>query len=126
MEKYRDKALSNEERARDLLERMTLREKVGQIAQPFKMFDEYKIENGEIILSEEFRNYIAAYGGIGTVFSFFRADPWSGRNYDNGICIELREKAYNTMQRYIAENSRLGIPALFEENAPTDFRCLTV
>lgn len=124
MEKYRDKALSNEERARDLLERMTLREKVGQIAQPFKMFDEYKIENGEIILSEKFRNYIAAYGGIGTVFSFFRADPWSGRNYDNGICIELREKAYNTMQRYIAENSRLGIPALFEENAPHGLQVL--
>lgn len=124
MEKYRDKALTHEERAKDLLERMTLKEKVGQIAQPFKMFDEYKIENGEIILSENFRNYIGTYGGIGTVFSFFRADPWSGRGYDNGISIGLREKAYNIMQRYIVENSRLGIPALFEENAPHGLQVL--
>lgn len=124
MEKYRNKSLSSKERAKDLLSRMTLKEKVGQIAQPFKMFDEYKVEDGEIILSDSFKSFVKAHGGIGTVFSFFRADPWSQRDFGNGISLKLREKAYNVMQRFIVENSRLGIPALFEENAPHGLQVL--
>ena len=124
MKRYKDKNLTPKERAEDLLSRMTLKEKVGQIAQPFKMFDEYTIENGEIVLADNFKNYIKEYGGIGTVFSFFRADPWSQRGFGNGITLSMREKAYNTMQRFIVENSRLGIPALFEENAPHGLQVL--
>ena len=124
MEKYKNKKLSPKERAEDLLSRMTLKEKVGQIAQPFKMFDEYTIEDGEILLSDHFKDFVKAHGGIGTVFSFFRADPWSQRNFTNGITRQLREKAYNTIQKYIIENSRLGIPALMEENAPHGLQVL--
>jgi len=124
VEKYKNKKLSHKERAKDLLSYMTLKEKVGQIAQPFKMFDEYTIENNEVVLSNDFKNFVKEYGGIGTVFSFFRADPWSQRTFDNGITLAMREKAYNTMQRFIVENSRLGIPALFEENAPHGLQVL--
>ena len=124
MEKYKNKKLSPKERAEDLLSYMTLKEKVGQIAQPFKMFDEYTIKDGEIVLSDNFKNFIKEHGGIGTVFSFFRADPWSQRNYTNGITAEMREKAYNTIQKYIIENSRLKIPALIEENAPHGLQIL--
>ena len=58
MEKYKNKKLSPKERAEDLLSYMTLKEKVGQIAQPFKMFDEYTIKDGEIVLSDNFKNFI--------------------------------------------------------------------
>ena len=124
MERYKDKNLTSKERAEDLLSRMTLKEKVGQIAQPFKMFDEYTIEDGEIVLADNFKNFVKEYGGIGTVFSFFRADSWSKRGFGNGITLSMREKAYNTIQKYIVENSRLGIPALVEENAPHGLQVL--
>ena len=124
MERYKDKNLTSKERAEDLLSRMTLKEKVGQIAQPFKMFDEYSIEDGEIVLAEHFKDFVKEYGGIGTVFSFFRADSWSQRGFGNGITLSMREKAYNTIQRFIVENSRLGIPALIEENAPHGLQVL--
>lgn len=124
MERYMDKNLTPKERAKDLLSCMTLKEKVGQIAQPFKMFDEYTIENGEIVLADNFKNFVKEYGGIGTVFSFFRADSWSQRGFGNGITLSMREKAYNTIQRFVVENSRLGIPALVEENAPHGLQVL--
>lgn len=124
MERYQDKNLTSKERAEDLLSRMTLKEKVGQIAQPFKMFDEYTIKDGEIILAEHFKNFVKEHGGIGTVFSFFRADAWSQRGFGNGITLPMREKAYNTIQKFIIENSRLGIPALVEENAPHGLQVL--
>lgn len=124
MERYKDKNLTPKERAKALLSCMTLKEKVGQIAQPFKMFDEYTLEDGEIILTDDFKNFVIEYGGIGTVFSFFRADSWSQRGFGNGITLSMREKAYNTVQRFIVENSRLGIPALVEENAPHGLQVL--
>ena len=96
MEKYKNKNLTPKERAEDLLSRMTLKEKVGQIAQPFQMFREFDIVDGEIVLKDHFKDFVIEHGGIGTVFSFFRADPWSGRTFDAGITAELRQKAYNT------------------------------
>ena len=124
MEKYKNKTFSPKERAMDLLSRMTLKEKVGQIAQPFQMFREYDIVDGEIVLKDHFKDFVIEHGGIGTVFSFFRADPWSGRTFDAGITAELRQKAYNTLQRFVVENSRLNIPTLFEENAPHGLQVL--
>lgn len=124
MEIYQDTTRSAAERAADLLSRMTRKEKIGQVAQPFCLFLEYTVEDGEIRLSEKLKAFIAEYGGIGTYFSLFRADPWSGRTYGTGIPADLREKAYNTFQRYLLEHTRLGIPALVEENAPHGLQVL--
>lgn len=124
MEIYQDKTRTPAERAEDLLARMTLKEKVGQLAHPFRMFAEYRIEDGEILLSENFKTFVKEHGGIGTLFSLFRADPWSGRSYHNGITPNLREKAYNVAQRYVVEHSRFGLPALVEENAPHGLQVL--
>jgi len=108
------------ERAKALVEKMTLNEKVGQLAQLFYGFKAYdRDENGEIILTEEFKAYVQKFGGIGMLNNYFRSDPWSQRCYSTGgITLEEREKAYNILQRYIVENTRLGIPVLIEEDAP--------
>ena len=124
MELYRDTTRSADERAAALLKAMTRREKIGQVAQPFCLFLEYTVEDGEIRLSDDLKEFIATYGGIGTFFSLFRADPWSGRTYGTGIPAALREKAYNTFQRYLLDHTRLGIPALVEENAPHGLQVL--
>lgn len=111
---------TNKERARALVKKMTLNEKVGQLAQLFYGFKAYdRDENGEIILTEEFKTYVQKFGGIGMLNNYFRSDPWSRRNYSTGgIVLDEREKAYNILQKYVVENTRLGIPVLIEEDAP--------
>ena len=73
-------------RAQALLEKMTLTEKVGQLAQQYWGFNAYtRDENGEIILTEDFKKYVLRFGGIGKLYGYFRADPWSRRGYSTGV-----------------------------------------
>ena len=120
MKEQGDNMSMYKERAKELVKRMTLNEKVGQLAQLFYGFKAYdRDENDEIYLTEEFKAYVQKFGGIGMLNNYFRADPWSKRNYKTGgITLEEREKAYNILQKYIVENTRLGIPVLIEEDAP--------
>ena len=111
---------TNKKRALELLKKMTLREKVGQLAHGFYGFNAYKRdENGEIVLTEEFKEYIQKFGGAGLLYGFFRSDPWSKKDYrTGGIVLSEREKAYNILQKYVVENTRLGIPVMLEDEAP--------
>ena len=110
----------NRQKAEQLLQQMTLTEKVGQLAQHFFGFNAYtRDEKGEIVLTQEFKDYVLRFGGLGTLYGYFRADPWSKRGYHTGgIVAEEREKAYNLLQKFVIENTRLGIPVLMEEDAP--------
>lgn len=107
-------------RAQELCSKMTMNEKVGQLAQNFYGFNAYeRDENGEIVLTKEFKDYVQKFDGIGMLYGFFRADPLSKKCYDNGgITLKEREKAYNLIQRFVVENTRLGIPVLLEDEAP--------
>ena len=107
-------------RAKELLNQMTLKEKVGQLAQKIMGFNAYeRSENNELRLTEEFKAYVLEFGGLGMLINYFRADPWSKRSYQTGgITADEREKAYNLLQSFVVENTRLGIPVLLDENAP--------
>ena len=52
MEHYKNSALSPEDRASDLLSRMTLREKIGQLTQRLYGFGIYRREGDEILFDE--------------------------------------------------------------------------
>ena len=108
------------EKAKELVKKMTLNEKVGQLAQRPWGFNTYtRDENGEIVLTEEFKQYVLRFGGIGMLYGFFRSDPWSRRGYKTGgIVAAEREKAYNILQKFVVENTRLGIPVLLAGDAP--------
>lgn len=110
------------QRAKELVEKMTLKEKTGQLAQLCMGFKAYeRDENNEIVLTEDFKQYVQKFGGIGMLNNYFRADPWVRGNRGNKndeITLEEREKAYNILQKYIVENTRLGIPVLNEEDTP--------
>ncbi|MBQ4110015.1 MAG: glycoside hydrolase family 3 C-terminal domain-containing protein [Clostridia bacterium] len=112
--------MDNKKRAKELCAKMTLNEKIGQLAQNFYGFNAYeRDENGEIVLTKEFKDYVLKFGGIGMLYGYFRSDPWSKKSYENGgITLEEREKAYNLMQKFILENTRLKIPVLHEDEAP--------
>lgn len=107
-------------KAEALVAQMTLNEKVGQLAQRPFGFEAYtRDEKGEIVLTEEFKAYVLRFSGLGMLNNYFRADPWSKRCYKTGgITAAEREKAFNVLQKFIVENTRLHIPVLIEEDTP--------
>lgn len=112
------------ERAAELLKKMTLREKIGQLNQRlygFRIFE--RGENG-VSFGEEFREEVEKYGGLGTVYGLYRADPWSGRNYENGLYGKWAVQAYNRLQEYVLAHSRLKIPALISTECPHGHQAL--
>lgn len=114
---YKRSDLSPEKRTEDLLSRMTLEEKVGQLLCPlgWPMYD--KVSDTEVVVSEEYKKFIGENHG-GMLWATFRADPWTRKTLENGLDPRLAAKAYNTMQKYAIENSRLGIPVILAEECP--------
>ncbi len=115
---YRDNALPARERAKDLLKQMTLREKVGQLNQKLYGFGIYRRNGSEIELTEDFCSEVEKWGGLGVLYGLYRADPWSEKDEETGIVPEISMNAYNTVQKYVIEHSRLGIPMLLSTECP--------
>lgn len=124
MEKYKNPSLSPEERAEDLISRMTLREKIGQLTQRLYGFGIYRREGEEILLDREFQEEVERYSGLGTLYGLHRADPWSGKDFSTGLDGVLSIKARNQIQRYVIEHSRLGIPVLLSTECPHGHQAL--
>lgn len=110
--------------AKELLDKMTLQEKVGQLNQKLYGFGIYERNGEEISFSQEFKDEVEKYGGLGTLYGLYRADPWSQKNYENGLYGENAVKAYNKMQEYVLEHSRLRIPALLSTECPHGHQAL--
>ena len=88
MEVYQNAALSPEERAKDLLGKMTLQEKVGQLNQRLYGFRIYEREGEEFTLTEEFKEEVNRMGGLGALYGLYRADPWADKDEKTGIVVE--------------------------------------
>ena len=105
---YMNPNLSVDERLEDLISRMEMREKVAALCTTsgFKM---YEIRDGEVYAAKALDDLYARFPGCG-LGSFFRADWYSGRNWKTGLHPNMLIKAYNAMQRFAVEKTRLGIP----------------
>lgn len=114
---YQDSSLSPEERTADLLKRMNVEEKIGQLLCPlgWPMYD--KVSEDSSCVSEQYVRFINEQHG-GMLWATFRADPWTKKTLENGLNPSLAAKTYNALQRYAIENSRLGIPIILAEEAP--------
>ncbi len=124
MEAYKNPALTPDARAQDLLSRMTLREKIGQLTQRLYGFGIYTRQGDTIEFTEELKEEVARYSGLGTVYGLHRADPWSGRDFTTGLAGVLSTKARNQLQKYVLDHSRLGIPVLFSTECPHGHQAL--
>ena len=137
---YKDKTLPVEVRVNDLLQRMTLEEKVGQTlcllgwdsyvihqrAQEAKFKvqgSKFKVQGSKfkgksaVTVSEKFMREVDSLH-VGAYWGVYRADPWTRKTLANGLTPELAAQAGNAMQRYALEKTRLGIPIFLAEEAP--------
>ena len=121
---YQDTSLSPEARARDLIARMTLREKAGQLGQRLYGFNCFTREGGHIALTEEFRQETARCEGLGFLYGLLRADPWSKKTVRNGLPGALAMRACNLVQEYVISHSRFGIPVLMSSECPHGHQAL--
>lgn len=124
MEKYKDKTQDIDVRVHDLLSKMTLKEKVGQLNQKMLGWKAYKRNGDSIELTEEFKEAVKFGDGMGALYGLFRADPWSAVTFDTGIPLEKSAHVANMIQQYIIENTRLGIPVLISEECPHGHQAL--
>ena len=114
---YKEADRPAEERADDLLKRMTLDEKLGQLLCPlgWPMYD--KVSADSVTISDQYRDFIQNRHG-GMLWAVFRADPWTKKTLETGLDPTLAAKAYNALQRYAMDSTRLGIPIILAEEAP--------
>jgi beta-glucosidase len=113
---YKNPHLSIEKRTQNLLARMTLEEKAGQLLCPLG-WEMYEKRDGEISVSEKFETLVQSQH-IGMLWATYRADPWTKKTIENGLNPELAAEAGNALQKYAVENTRLGIPLFLAEECP--------
>ena len=101
-------------KAKSLVNQMTLKEKVGQLSQTVGGYRCFERIGEDFVFTDEFKQFVADYGGIGAISNILRADGFTNHNYGTGIELRHRVKVANALQRYVIENSRLHIPVLIE------------
>ncbi|MFE7270168.1 glycoside hydrolase family 3 N-terminal domain-containing protein [Streptomyces sp. NPDC057623] len=116
---YRDPTAPVEARVRDLLARMTLREKTGQLNQRMYGWDAYRRTlAGGFELTDALYAETDRFEGLGALYGLQRADAWSGVDHGDGPGAEDGAALAELVQRHVVERSRLGVPALFVEEVP--------
>ncbi|WP_207423132.1 glycoside hydrolase family 3 N-terminal domain-containing protein [Desertivirga brevis] len=113
---YKNPKADLEQRVKDLLGRMTLEEKVGQIS-ALLGWEMYEKGGAKIGVSAKFRQAIKERH-IGMLWATLRADPWTKKTLSNGLSPYESALATNALQKYTLENTRLGIPLFIAEECP--------
>ncbi len=114
---YRDASLPVEQRVSDLLSRMTLQEKIGQLRCTLAWNYYDIIGRKHVVPSASFKKDMAE-GHVGMLWATYRADPWTRKTLDNGLNPRLAALCGNALQKYVMEHTRLGIPLFLAEEAP--------
>ena len=114
---YKNAKAPIEDRVNDLLSRMTVNEKVGQLLCPLGWPMYTKSDKGKVGISDTYIKRMTQMP-IGSFWAVLRADPWTQKTLTTGLNPKLAAEALNALQKYAVEKTRLGIPILFAEEAP--------
>ncbi|WP_217553550.1 glycoside hydrolase family 3 N-terminal domain-containing protein [Streptomyces sp. GbtcB6] len=116
---YRIPTAPLDDRVADLLSRMTLREKAGQLNQRMYGWHAYRrTPDGRFELTDALRAETDRCAGLGALYGLMRADAWSGVDHGTGPGADDSAELADLVQRHVLGSSRLGIPALFVEEVP--------
>ncbi|ETY72682.1 beta-glucosidase [Lactiplantibacillus fabifermentans T30PCM01] len=117
---YQNSDLPIKDRVTDLLNRMTLKEKVGQVNQNLYGWQCYHFDSvtKTVQLDQKLLDHIEWGAGLGAIYGLFRADPWSQVDFASGVAASDAWRVSNAVQHAVIEQSRLGIPALIVEECP--------
>lgn len=107
---------SKSDKINELISKMTLEEKCGQLTCPIGFYY-YGKDSDSTWLSEDFSNTMDTMP-LGSCWAVLRADPWSQKTVETGLHPQESAHVLNMMQRYAVEHTRLGIPLLFCEETP--------
>jgi beta-glucosidase len=113
---YENPSQSVEMRVEDLLQQMTLDEKIGQLAMTMG-WSYYDREGKSVRLTDKFEQDMGQKL-IGGSWAVMRADPWTQKTLDNGLNPSLALSLSNTMQQWVRQHTRLGIPLFLAEECP--------
>lgn len=113
---YKSPSIPINERVDDLLDRMTRDEKIGQLS-VLLGWEMYQKTEKSVITSEAFREAVNKRP-MGMLWGTFRADPWTKKTLKTGLNPESAARLSNMLQKYMVEETRLGIPLLLAEEAP--------
>lgn len=108
-----------------LIDSMSFTQKVGQLNQ--RLFGWKSVERnaaGRLVASDELKQEIDRWGGLGALYGLLRADPWSGQHWGNGIRPEERPEAVAVVQQTVLERGAHGIGVLLSEEAPHGHQAL--
>lgn len=113
---YKNPKAAVAERVKDLLGRMTLEEKVGQLS-TLLGWEMYEKKGSGVIASAQFKKIVAA-NQTGMLWATLRADPWTRKTLETGLDPYKSALATNALQKYIVEHTRLQIPIFIAEECP--------
>jgi beta-glucosidase len=113
---YQNRTAPTEARVRDLLARMTIEEKVGQLS-TLLGWEMYQKEGQKVGISPAYQKAVDERH-IGALWATLRADPWTKKTLANGLSPRQAAEATNALQKYAVEHTRLHIPLLLAEECP--------
>ncbi|WP_022823839.1 glycoside hydrolase family 3 N-terminal domain-containing protein [Hymenobacter norwichensis] len=113
---YKDSKASTEARVQDLLGRMTVEEKVGQLS-TILGWEMYQKDGKKVGISAAYRKAVDERH-VGGLWATLRADPWTKKTLLTGLNPTQAAEATNALQKYAVERTRLSIPMFLAEECP--------
>jgi beta-glucosidase len=113
---YQNRTAPTEARIQDLLGRMTVEEKVGQLS-TLLGWEMYQKDGQKVSASAAYKKAVDERH-IGALWATLRADPWTKKTLLTGLNPKQAAEATNALQKYAVEHTRLHIPLLLAEECP--------
>lgn len=113
MDIFEDKTQSIDKRVDNLLSQMTKQEKQGQLLMDLGW--QYYERTGNKIQLTPYAFSTIQEKKLGSLWGFFRSDPWSGKTLTSAVNPALSTQIVNALQRYMIDSTRLGIPMFIAE-----------